>query len=151
MDMETPPTCGKGLAAHAALPAKLGELSASLARNLEIHMKALDLEDENSRREHEAYRELAKEHREIATQLQATAKQMAGYRNLPMGRHDQQAMSASEVLEAFETFVQLEQDLLTLLQNRVEQDRQMLIEMRGAGTKKAPRQPKQEARTAASS
>ena len=44
-----------------------------------------------------------------------------------MGRHDQKAMSGPEVLEAFENFVNLEQELLALLQNRLKQDRKMLI------------------------
>ena len=33
----------------------------------------------------------------------------------------------------FERFVTLEQELLALLQARVEQDRRMLLQMRGAG------------------
>src|SRR5688572_3225526 len=133
MSMENQPTCGRGLAEHAVLPAKLGELIGALAENLETHMKALDLKDENSRKEYDAYRELATDHRKIATALQATARQMAGYRDLPMGRHDQKAMSAPNVREAFEKFVRLEQELLALLQGRLEQDRRMLVEMAGSG------------------
>ena len=67
--MDDQPTCGKGLAEHAVLPAKLGALTAAMATVLEIHMKALDLKDENARREHEAYRRLAKEQHSIAAQL----------------------------------------------------------------------------------
>ena len=130
--MENPPTCGKGLAEHSVLPGKLGELIASVAENLDVHVRALDLKDESSRREYDAYLELVKEQRDIATQLQATASRMAGYRDLPMGRHDPEAMSAPSVLEAFEKLVQCEQELLALLQQRIEQDRKMLIEMRGS-------------------
>jgi hypothetical protein len=111
----------------------VGELIASLAENLELHMKALDLTDENSQKEHDAYVELAREYRKIATPLHATAKRMAGYRDLPMGRHDQEAMSSLKVREAFEKFVTLEQELLALLQKREEEDRRMLVEMTGAG------------------
>jgi hypothetical protein len=71
------PTCGKGLAEHSALPAKLGELTAAIAENLEVHRKALDLTDENARKEYEAYVKLAQEYRTIASQLQATAEHMA--------------------------------------------------------------------------
>lgn len=131
--MEDEPTCGKGLAEHSALPAKLGELTAAVAGILEVHMTALDLTDESSRKEHDAYRELAKEHRETAAQLKATAESMAGYRDLPMGRHDMKAMASPKVRETFEKFVQLEQQLLELLQTRLERDRQMLGEMGGAG------------------
>jgi calcineurin-like phosphoesterase family protein len=77
--------------------------------------------------------ELAKEHRKIAALLQAIARRMAGYRDLPMGRHDRTAMSAPKALEAFEKFAKLEQELLALLQKKLEQDRKMLIEMGGAG------------------
>jgi hypothetical protein len=42
-------------------------------------------------------------------------------------------MPAPRVLEAFEKFVKLEQELLALLQKRVEQDWRMLVEMGGAG------------------
>jgi len=131
--MKNPRTCGQGLAEHSVLPAKLGELIASLAENLEIHMKALDLTDESSKKEHDAYLELASDYREIATQLQATAKQMAGYRDLPMGRHDAKAMASPKVRQAFEKFVTREQELEGLLQNRIDEDRRMLIEMAGAG------------------
>lgn len=131
--MENQPTCGTGLAEHAALPGKLGELTAAVARILEIHTKALDLKDENSKKEQQVYLELAQEHRKAATQQEAIAKRMAGYRDLPMGRHDQKAMAAPSAQEAFEEFVQLEQDLETLLQRRLAQDRQMLNAMRGAG------------------
>ncbi|HYH99912.1 hypothetical protein [Hyalangium sp.] len=132
--MDDQPTCGKGLAEHSALPAKLGELTAALAENLEIHMKALDLQDPNAREEYDAYVKVAKEHRDIATRLQAAAQQMARYRDLPMGRHDEEAMADPKALEAFEKFVRLEQELLALLQQWVERDRQMLGEIHGTGS-----------------
>jgi len=131
--MEDQPTCGKGLAESSVLPAKLGDLTASVAEVLEVHTTALDLSDENSRKEREAYLALAKQHRETAAQLQATAREMAGYRDLPMGRHDLEAMSGPKPLQAFEKLVKLEEELLALLQKRVEQHRQMLAEMGGAG------------------
>jgi hypothetical protein len=91
------------------------------------------LNDENSRKEHEAYLELSQKHRQIAAELRATAERMAGYRDMPMGRHDQRAMSAPGPLEAFGTFVKLEQELLALLQEKLGKDRKMLTEMREAG------------------
>jgi hypothetical protein len=127
--MDDQPSCGKGLAENAALPAKLGELTASVADVLEAHMPALDLTDERSKREHEVYRLLAEDHRQASLRLEAIGKQMAGYRDLPMGRHDAKAMAASAVVESFERFVELEQELLALLQRRVERDRQMLVAM----------------------
>jgi len=122
-------TCGKGLADHAALTAKLGELAAAVADNLEVHMKSLDLEDEHARDEHDAYLELTQEHREIAAQLEATSKEMARYRDLPMGEHDPEVASSPEALGAFERLVKLEHELVTLLEQRAQRDQKLLVEM----------------------
>ena len=96
-------------------------------------MPALDLTDERSRREYEVYRRLTEAHRQASHQLEAIGRQMAGYRELPMGRHDEKAMAAPAVVESFQRFVELEQELLTLLQRRLEHDRQMLVAMRVPG------------------
>jgi hypothetical protein len=127
------PTCGKGLAENSVLPAKLGEVVATVAENLEVHMKALDLEDDDANKEHDAYLNLARQHRKIAAQLQATGEEMAGCRDLPMGKHDEKAMTSPNVVEAFEKLVQVEQELLTLLQNRAEQHKEMLMGASGGG------------------
>ena len=131
--MEKQPTCGQGLAEHALLPAKMGALTAAVAKNLELHMTTLDLSDEHAKQEYEAYEHLVNEHRQIASQLQLTAEQMAQYRDLPMGRHDHQAMATPAIIEAFAQFVKLEHELLALLQQRVGQDQQLLSEMGEAG------------------
>lgn len=130
--MDDQSTCGKGLAEHAALPAKLGALTAAMAVVLETHMKALDLKDDNARREHDVYRRLAKEQHSIAAQLQATAMKMAGCRNLPMGKHDEKAMTGREAVSAFRTFVALEQELLAMMEKRLVEDREMLALMGAA-------------------
>jgi hypothetical protein len=130
--METQRTCGQGLAEHSVLPAKLGQLTAALTEILETHAKALDRTDANARREYDAYQQVAQAQRKTAAELQAIAEQMAGYRDLPMGRHDEKAMTAPVNAEAFEKFVTLEQELLALLQQRLARDQSMLGEMRGA-------------------
>lgn len=122
-------TCGKGLAENSALPAKLGELISAMAENLEAHRKALDLTDQNSRAEYEAYEKLLKELRQIAAQLSVTASEMAGYHDLPMGRHDEQAMTHPRVREAFENFVRHKQELLELLEQTEERDHKLLRAM----------------------
>jgi hypothetical protein len=108
-------------------------LTASVADILEAHMPALDLTDERSRREYEVYRRLAEDHRQAGLRLGAIGKQMAGFRDLPIGRHHEKAMAAPAVVESFQKFVGLEQELLALLQRRVEQDGQMLVAMRIPG------------------
>jgi flagellar biosynthesis chaperone FliJ len=126
-------TCGEGLAENAAVPARLGELTASVADVLEVHMEALDLNDPNAREEHAVYGKLVQEHREAAGRLRALADEMAGYRDLPMARHDQTRIASPQVVEAFERFMTVQQQVLALLKERVEQDRRMLAEMRRAG------------------
>jgi hypothetical protein len=66
------PTCGKGIAANAVLPAKLAELTAATAEVLERHTKALDLTDPAAREEREAYVALVRAHRAIAGEPGAT-------------------------------------------------------------------------------
>ena len=133
--METPQTCGQGLAENSVLPAKLSELIGSMAEILEIHMGSLDLQDNDSRLEHEAYRELVSEQRRNAAKLGETARRMAGYRDMPMGRHDMRVMSSPRAVEAFEKFVKLEEELSAMLQKRLVVDRKMLSEMRGSRPK----------------
>lgn len=129
--MDEQQTCGRGLAEHAALPARLAEVTEAMASNLQVHMQALELDDEPAREEHAVYLRLAEEQRQAAARLRAVANEMAGARDLPMGRHDTQTMASPEVGDAFQRFVRAKQELLDLLQGMVEQDRRMLAEMRG--------------------
>ena len=124
------PTCGQGLAEHSALPRKLGEVVAALAANLHEHLPALDGEDDAARAEQRAYESLISKFRAIAADLDTAAAEMAGYRDLPMGRHDPQAMSRPEVGEAFARFVRTEEELAALLADGLERDRAMLAQLR---------------------
>jgi hypothetical protein len=128
--MEQQRTCGKGLAEHSTLPAKLAELIASTAKNLELHMETLDLTDPNSRREYEAYQKLVKEHQDISTRLKKTAREMEGYRELPMGKHNQKKLSDPVVIDAFKRYTNLEQELLTILNKQITEDKEMIAEVR---------------------
>jgi hypothetical protein len=131
--MDEQQTCGKGLAQRSTLTASLGELVAATARVLEVHMKALDLTDENAKREYEAYRELASAHRRIAIELADTASRMAGYRTLLMGRHDMSVMTSAAPRHAFAGFVKQEEALMALLHEMHAQDTAMLAAMAAAG------------------
>jgi hypothetical protein len=128
--VHTPQTCGRGLAEHAALPLKLAELTDAVRVVLELHMKALDLSDPASRNELDAYRSLANKHRDAAAQLHTIATEMAGYRDLPMGRHDRERMATPAASAAFESLVGREEGLATLLEVRLNNDRHMLTAMR---------------------
>ena len=129
--MDEQQTCGEGLAEHAALPARLAEVTEAMASNLQAHMQALELDDEPAREEHAVYLRLAEEQRQAAARLRAVADEMAAARDLPMGRHDAQTMSSPEVGDAFQRLVKAKQELLEVLGGMVEQDRRMLAEMGG--------------------
>ena len=120
------PTCGQGLAEHSALPAGTGELIESLAENLESHLPSLDRADPASEEEHRAYASLVEQFRAIAGQLDAAAREMDGYRDLPMGRHDQGALARPEVMDAFRDFLKKQEELIDALRSGLERDRQLL-------------------------
>jgi hypothetical protein len=121
-------TCGRGLAEHSALPARMAEVTEAMAGNLQAHMQALELDDEAARQEHAVYLRLAEEQRQAAARLRAVAGEMAAARDLPMGRHDESAMTSPEVADAFRQLVKAKQDLLVLLQGMAEDDQRMLAE-----------------------
>jgi hypothetical protein len=129
--MDEQPTCGRGLAEHSALPAQLAEVTEAMADNLRVHMQALELDDEPARQEHAVYLRLVEEQRQAAGRLRAVAAEMAAARDLPMGRHDEQAMRSPEVGDAFNRFVKAKRELLVLLQRMADQDQQLLAQMNG--------------------
>lgn len=110
-------TCGKGIAEHSALPLKLAELTAALAKILELHQSSLDLSDANGRAERDAYERLATDFAAISKMLEATGRQMRGYRDLPMANHDEAVLSSPVHMEAYESFVRIERELASLLQS----------------------------------
>jgi hypothetical protein len=127
--MDEQQTCGRGLAEQAALPARLAEVTEAMADNLQVHLQALELDDEPARQEHAVYLRLAEEQRQSAARLRAVAGEMAAARDLPMGRHDQQTMTSPEVGDAFQRLVKAKRELLAVLERMVEEDRRMLAAM----------------------
>jgi hypothetical protein len=125
-------TCGKGLAERAPLPEKLAALTAAMAEVLAFHQRSLELADDNSRKELQAYVRLEVEHRIISSLLKGTAGAMAGYRDLSMARHDMRILASAENAETFARFVSVERELSDLLQRTLGQDEKMLEQMRAA-------------------
>ena len=121
-----PWTCGKGLAAHARVPAKMAEFLETLAENLQAHVPTIDTSDPNGEAERAAYVRLSKEYDALATQLARTAQEMHDYRNLPAARHHEQRLEDPRLLDVFERFVALETELADLLATSAEQDKQVL-------------------------
>ena len=130
--MDEQQTCGRGLAEHSVLPARLAGVIEAMADNLRVHMGALELDDEPAREEHAVYLRLAEEQRQAAGRLRAIAGEMATARDLPMGRHDLQTLSSPEVAEAFRRFVAAKQELAATLQEMAEEDRRLLAAMEDA-------------------
>ena len=122
-------TCGRGLAEHAALPAKLAEVTEATADNLQLHMAALQLDDPAARMEHGLYLRLVEEQRQAAARLRLVGEEMAGARDLPMGAHDEQALASPAVAEAFRRFVRVRQELVGVLQAQLDQDQRLLAEL----------------------
>jgi hypothetical protein len=121
------PTCGEGLAANSILPAKLAELMSARAEVLKVHTRALDLTDAAAQKDLDAYTTLERTHRDVASELADLGEEMAGYRNLPMGRHDTTVMADPKgQTEAFRRFVAVERDLLALLQTKLEGEEELL-------------------------
>jgi hypothetical protein len=124
-------TCGTGLAENATVPEKLGNLAATMAEVLERHTHALDLADQNAKTELDAYTKLVGKWRAIAANLRSAAAHMTACRDLPMARHNAEAMASEDVREAFRALVGTKQELVTLLRDQAEEDRRMLSEMDG--------------------
>jgi hypothetical protein len=129
--MDEQQTCGRGLADHSVVPARLAEVIEAMADNLRVHLQTLELDDEPAREEHAVYLRLTEEQRQAAGRLRAIAGEMAAARDLPMGRHDPQALSSPEVADAFRHFVKAKQELLATLQGMAEQDERLLAAMEG--------------------
>lgn len=119
-------TCGKGLAEHAVIPRAIGELIATLAENLELHMPAIVTSDDAGRAEHAAYAKLVAEHRAIAVQLAAVATHMASYHDLAMAQHDMKVMQEPKRMEAFGRYVKREREVVAVLQASLARDQELL-------------------------
>lgn len=127
------PTCGRGLAHNAVVPAALAAVAAGLAQNLEVHTHALDPGDAAATREQGVYERVARSLRNAADNLRSAAAEMASAVDLPMGAHDLDAFSTTDVLSAFEGYVAAEDTLRRLLDGRREENEQMLTAIRAAG------------------
>ena len=121
-------TCGKGLAANAVLPAKLGALMAAMAELLDNHTSALVANDVNSGLERAAYERLVKDQRAIAASLVGLAAAMESYGGLPTAPHDESVLADQRSREVFAVFIDAEEAAAALLQEQIKEYRAMLSE-----------------------
>lgn len=122
------PTCGAGLAQHAAVPRRVAVYLAELAETLELHREMLVLDDPTSKEEDRVYRDLAASYRDIAATLQNAASRMAAQRDLHMGAHDGTRWTDKH-MKAFSRFVHEQGALASVLRVAVARDEQMLASM----------------------
>jgi uncharacterized protein YndB with AHSA1/START domain len=123
------PTCGIGIAQHAAIPAVFAEMSDGLARTFVLHRRMLRLDDAAARQEDDAYRELGETWARIGALVKEAAARMEAQRELPMAAHDESAWGPEHV-EAFEKFVKSQSHLLALLRIAAQRDEQTLASIR---------------------
>jgi hypothetical protein len=124
------PSCGRGLAAHAALPEKLAALLSAMAGLLENHTRSLPPEDANAMLEREAYDRLIKDQQAVATSLQALAAAMRSYRGLPIAPHDERTLADRRSLHVFDSFIRAEEAALAFLQRSLDEHHAMRNAMR---------------------
>jgi hypothetical protein len=123
------PTCGKGLAANAVLPQKLGILLSAQADLLENHIRSLDPNEDAGRRERDAYKRLVRDQRALASSLAALATAMEGYRDLPIARHDMSPLTDRASRAVLSAFVDAERDLVMHLEKHLQDFEGMLGDM----------------------
>jgi uncharacterized protein YndB with AHSA1/START domain len=126
------PTCGKGLAENAVLPARFSEIMGCMAENLELHMQTLDLSNKNAKLEYAAYQNLVMEHKDIAVRLMNTARNMYSYYDLPIAKHDEKKLENPAIATVFKKFNSLEEELIALLRRRMKKDKKILAEIHEA-------------------
>ncbi|MBX3069432.1 MAG: hypothetical protein KF883_02890 [Thermomicrobiales bacterium] len=119
-------TCGKGLAAHASVPAAIGQVLSTMATLFDRHTLALDPAQPEGRAEYAAYASLAAQHRMIAAALASLSAEMAGYETLPMAEHNMDVMMSGNLDAAFRGVVDAERELLAALQSTVDEHGAML-------------------------
>jgi hypothetical protein len=123
-------TCGKGIAANAVTPERMGRVLEATAAVLQNHIRSLSRDDPNGRQEIEAYERLVRDHRASAKALAALAETMRSYRDLPPAPHDMAPLMDAASVETLTELVRAQQDLAELLQQRAAEYGAMLQQMR---------------------
>jgi hypothetical protein len=131
--MDNEPTCGKGIAGSARLPASLADLMAAMAATLAEHRKAIITSDPAGRDEDDAYAGLIADLQDVSGRLSAVAQRMEDYRTLPMAAHDMGVMTDPATLAPYARFVEIERGLAGMLTVAVGQGEALIRGQAGAG------------------
>lgn len=119
-------TCGRGLAHHSAVPAKMADYLAALAETLRTHLRTIDTSEATGAAEWSAYSELAEGYADLAGRLGSTAARMRGYRDLPAAPHHEEELADPVLMDVFARFVKIETELAAFLQESADQDQATL-------------------------
>jgi hypothetical protein len=128
-------TCGKGLAANAALPKMLGALMATMADLLANHLRSLPSGDASADLERHAYERLINDQRSIAALLNGLAAAMKSHHDLPPAPHDESVLDDKRSRDVFVAFIDAEENGLTLLQEQTREYRAILESMEAGRAK----------------
>jgi hypothetical protein len=79
-----------------------------------------------------AYRRVIREHRAAAQRLVGLAETMRSYRDLTMAEHDMGVLTDAKSVDVMAAFVSAEDELLSLLRDRVAEHGAMLEQMKRA-------------------
>jgi hypothetical protein len=123
-------TCGQGLAQTALVPQLIGDLMNAVADNLSAHLPMLVAGDEASQHERRVFELLAGSYRDAAGMLHTIATEMATHQDMRMGQHDFEAMSPGDVMEALESLISAEAQLVEQLEQHLAEHRAMVDAMR---------------------
>ena len=124
--MAAEPTCGQGIAHHAALPGLFADVMSAVGDNLTAHLAGLVATDPLTLNEKRIYQSLVDRHREAAGLLRDIESRMADQYDLPMGDHDMEALGAADVTGALERAVRAESELIARLQEHLTEHQAML-------------------------
>ena len=115
------PTCGQMLSSMAVIPEKISMGATSVANMWEAHAKFMSAnKDKASQAEVKGLRELVKEHKQIAADLDKAASSMKKAASWPAAPHDMAKMKADpELMAAQKKVLEVHKEIIAEMQKMV--------------------------------
>ncbi|MGQ0506009.1 MAG: hypothetical protein ACT4TC_11905 [Myxococcaceae bacterium] len=127
-------TCGQWMASKAPLPAKLGELMASIADNMDSHAKWTSAsKDKNAKKEVEIVSKVAKTHRDLGTNYTRLSEEMTKHKDLPAVQHDPKAMDMAKMTEGMTKQIKLQREMAQMIIKDADEAEAHLNQMKAHG------------------
>jgi hypothetical protein len=114
-------TCGQMMAAKAVLPAKMAETMTAVANMFDAHAKfMLEGKTKEGKKEADAFKGVAKQHRDLAAGFKKTAESMNKLATLPAAPHDMAKMMADPGIgAAMQEMMRTHKEMVALLQKEI--------------------------------